>query len=315
MAADFAHEPVLAAEVVEALASVPDGTFVDCTLGPGGHAARLLDAHPGLTLLGLDRDGDAVAAATDTLARFGARARVVHARSDSLTDVLAEAGGPPVTAVLADLGVSSHQIDSATRGFSYRDDKDGPLDMRMDPTVGPTAAELLDRMDVDELTHLLRDLGDEPHARRIAIAITEARPLTTTAQLGTVVRAAVPAARRRRGDPAKRTFQALRIAVNDELGILERTLATVIDLLAPQGRFAVLSYHSGEDRLVKSAFRRAADGECTCPPGLPCACGAAPIARLPRRKATSARPAEVAANARATSARLRVLEMHDGPRR
>jgi 16S rRNA (cytosine1402-N4)-methyltransferase len=301
------HVPVLATAVVDALGHVAAGTYVDLTLGLGGHAALLLDAHPGLTLLGIDRDRDALTVASERLARFGDRVQLHHARSDELGTVLAAAGVGSVVAALADLGVSSPQVDRPERGFSYRPDRNGPLDMRMDQGRGRTAADLLAHMDEDDLARALRDLGDEPHARRIARAVLDAEPRTTAA-LAEAVRSAVPAASRRRGDPAKRAFQVLRILVNDEIGTLDRTLDATMAALAPGGRFGVIAFHSVEDRMVKERFRAAADGGCTCPPGLPCVCGATPTARLVRRKPWVATAEELAANPRASSARFRVIE-------
>ncbi|HYI61836.1 MAG TPA: 16S rRNA (cytosine(1402)-N(4))-methyltransferase RsmH [Acidimicrobiales bacterium] len=305
--AGWDHVPVLAEAVVSVLGAAPAGTYVDCTLGLGGHAALLLEAHPGLRLLGLDQDAEALEQAAAALARFGDRVALRHARSDALPEVLSELGIDDVTAVLADLGVSSPQVDRAERGFSYRSDRDGPLDMRMDRSRGRTAADLLADLDEDALVRALRQLGDEPHARRIARAVVDAEP-RTTAQLAAVVRDAVPAARRRSGDPAKRVFQTLRILVNDELGTLDRTLDVAMAALVPGGRLAVISFHSLEDRMVKTRFRAAAEDGCTCPPGLPCACGFEPTVRLLRRKPWVADPAEVAANPRSTSARLRAVE-------
>ena len=305
----FAHVPVLLDRTVELLRVVPAGTFVDLTLGGAGHAAAVLDAHPGLALLGIDRDPAALAAAATNLARFGDRVTLVHARSDELAAVLARLGITDVTAILADLGVSSHQLDAAERGFSYREELDGPLDMRMDPTTGQPAAELVNGSTAAELAAILRDLGDERFAGRIAQALVAARPVTTTAELAEIVRASIPApARRRGGNPAKRTFQALRIAVNDELGILARTLDQVVDALVPDGRAVVIAYQSGEDRLVKARFRLADDGGCTCPPGLPCACGATPEARLLKRGGWVPTADEQQANRRAESARLRAIQ-------
>lgn len=301
------HVPVLADEVLSVLSPVGDGTLVDLTLGLGGHAELLLDAHPGLTLLGIDRDPQALAVAGPRLARFGSRVELRHARSDGLADVLAATGTEAVTAILADLGVSSPQVDRAERGFSYRPDRDGPLDMRMDQGRGATAADLLADVEEDTLVRALRDLADEPHARRVARAIIEAEP-HTTGELAQAVRGSLPAARRRRGDPAKRVFQAIRILVNDEIGTLDRTLDAALDALAPGGRLAVIAFHSVEDRMVKIRFRAAADGGCTCPSGLPCVCGAQPTARLLRRKPWVAGDAERATNPRAASARLRAVE-------
>lgn len=311
----FDHTPVLLARVVDLLREVPGGTFVDLTVGGGGHAEAVLDAHPGLQFLGLDRDPDAVDAATRRLARFGARVRVRHARSDTLSEVLGAEQITGLSAVLADLGVSSHQLDQSERGFSYRTDRDGPLDMRMDPTAEPSAAEIVNGADVAELARILRDFGEERYARRIADAVVAARPVTTTGQLAELVKQAIPApARRRGGHPAKRSFQAIRIAVNDELAVLARTLDQVVDALVEGGRAVVIAYQSGEDRLVKARFRSAADGGCTCPPNLPCVCGAQPVARLLKRGAWRPDAAEIATNPRAESARLRAIERSAVPR-
>lgn len=305
----FVHEPVMVDEVVDMLAPVPPGLVVDGTVGGGGHAAALLDAHPHLRVLGLDRDPDAVAAATARLAPYGPRALVRQARFDALEAEALEAGSGPgeVSGVLLDLGVSSPQLDRAERGFSYR--ADAPLDMRMDPTTRRNAADLVNELSVDELARLFADNGERRFATRIARAVAAARPLATTRQLAETVRDAIPAAARRHGGhPARRVFQALRIAVNDELDVLEDTLPQAIGVLAPHGRAVVIAYHSGEDRLVKAAFNDAATGGCSCPPGLPCACGAVPVGRLVFRGARRPRPAEVERNHRAESARLRVLE-------
>ncbi len=306
MAQAFAHEPVLAAEVVALFAPVPPGTVVDATVGGGGHAAALLSARPDLRVLGLDRDPDAVAASRRRLASFGDRAVVRHARFSDLGEVVAGAAAAPVSGVLFDLGVSSPQLDRVDRGFSYR--ADAPLDMRMDPTGGAGADELVNSASVDELTALFAANGEGRLARRIARAVVAARPLRTTGQLADVVAAAVPAPARRRGHPARRVFQALRIAVNDELGELAAALPVALDLLAQGGRLVVIAYHSGEDRLVKGAFAQAVTGGCTCPPGLPCVCGANPVHQLVFRGSRKATPEEVARNRRSESARLRAVE-------
>lgn len=301
----YEHRAVMVAEVVDLFQPVPAGVVVDATVGGGGHAAALLEAHPHLRLLGLDRDPDAVAAARARLAPWGGRAEVVRARFDAMLDLLPSA---PV-GVLFDLGVSSPQLDRPERGFSYR--SEGPLDMRMDPTGGPTAAELVNALPEDELVGLLVANGEGRWARAIARAVVRARPLRTTTGLAEVVAGAVPAPARRRGHPASRVFQALRIQVNDELGVLGRTLASAVDALVPGGRVVVASYHSGEDRLVKAVLAEAATGGCQCPPGLPCVCGARPWARLLNRGARLASPEEVAANPRASAARLRAAERLD----
>jgi 16S rRNA (cytosine1402-N4)-methyltransferase len=308
--AEFHHVPVLRDEVVELFAAVPAGLVVDGTLGGAGHAAALLDAHAQLRLLGLDRDPTAVRVAGERLARFGDRARVVHARFDAMAELappIAAALGVPVVGVLLDLGVSSPQFDRAERGFSYR--HAAPLDMRMDPDQALSADDVVNRYDEVALAEVLFRYADERFARRIARAVVAARPVTSTVELAELVRDAIPApARRRGGHPAKRTFQAIRIEVNGELRLLEATLGQAIDLLAPGGRAVVISYHSGEDRLVKAAFRTATTGGCTCPPGLPCACGAVPLVRSVGRRGSRPTAEEIERNPRAESARLRVVE-------
>jgi 16S rRNA (cytosine1402-N4)-methyltransferase len=303
----FGHRPVMVDEVVALLAPVPPGTVVDATVGGGGHAKALLDAADHLAVLGLDRDPDAVVAAAEALSPYGGRAKVRRVRFDRLREVAEEEGLQLLSGVLFDLGVSSPQLDRPERGFSHRGD--GPLDMRMDPDEPRSAADVVNSLSEADLARLLRTYGDERHATRIARAIVRARPILTTGQLATVVRDAIPApARRRGGHPARRTFQAVRIEVNDELAVLPGALDAAVDLLAPGGRCVVLAYHSGEDRIVKDRFRLAATGGCTCPPGLPCACGAEPRVRLLKRGAWKPSEEEVAANPRAASARLRAVE-------
>jgi 16S rRNA (cytosine1402-N4)-methyltransferase len=302
----FAHTPVMVAEVVELMAAVPEGVVLDATVGGGGHAAAILDARPDLSVIGLDQDPDAVAAARATLSRFAGRAEVVRARFDSLSDVLDQRGVSSLSGALFDLGVSSPQLDRPERGFSYR--IEGPLDMRMDPLLPRTAADLVNAATEEELTRLLTANGEGRLARRISRAIIAARPLSTTTALAEAVAGAVPMAARRRGHPARRVFQALRIAVNQELDVLPAALDAAVDRLALGGRCVVLAYHSGEDRLVKQRFVSAATGGCTCPPGLPCVCGAVPSVRLLNRGARRPSAAEVAANRRAESARLRAIE-------
>ena len=311
----FEHIPVLRDEVVSLFASVPAGTVVDTTVGGGGHAEALLSAYERLRLLGLDRDQVAIAAAGMRLGRFGNRVALVQAAFSSLGSVLSDAGirveggTGGLSGVLFDLGVSSPQVDVAVRGFSYR--ADGPLDMRMDQTggagAGTTAGELVNTLREEELAALFRVNGEGRLSGRIARAVVGARPLTSTRQLAEVVASAVPAAARRRGHPASRVFQALRIQVNDELGELQAALPVALSSLAVGGVCAVISYHSGEDRLVKAAFADAASGGCVCPPGMPCVCGAVPRHRLVFRGARKASATEVAHNRRAESARLRAI--------
>jgi 16S rRNA (cytosine1402-N4)-methyltransferase len=303
----FAHQPVLLDLVVELFAPVPPGIVVDATVGGGGHAAALLDAHPHLSVLGLDRDPTAVAAARERLARFGDRAVVVRARFDALATTLHDLGHESASGALFDLGVSSPQLDRSERGFSYRDD--GPLDMRMDPDQPTSAATLIDTAEADELARILRDYGDERFALRVARAIVAARPISGTAQLAEVVRNAIPAATRRTGGhPARRTFQALRIAVNDELAVLPQSVDDAIDVLTPGGRCVALAYHSGEDRIVKARFRHAETGGWTGPAHLPPPPHIHPTVTLLRRGAWKASPAEVAANPRSEAVRARAVE-------
>lgn len=302
--APFDHRPVMLAEVVEVLRPVPDGLLVDATVGGGGHSAALLDAHPGLHLLGIDRDPAALRAAEERLAPFGDRVRLVHARFDALAELV---GDDRASAVLFDLGVSSPQFDVAERGFSYR--QPGPLDMRMDTTQLLTAADVVNGYPAQRLTVMFRDSGEPRYARRIADAIVAGRPFSDTVALAEAVRAAIPApARRRGGHPARRVFQAIRIEVNGELDALPAALAAALRAVVPGGRVVVLTYHSGEDRIVKAAFAHAATGGCTCPPGLPCVCGAVATHRLVVRGSRTASAAEIGANRRAESARLRAVE-------
>jgi len=304
----FDHRPVMLDEIVAAFDTVPSGWIVDATLGGAGHAVAVLEAHPHLSVLGIDQDADALAVARERLAPFGGRARAVHARFDSLASIIDdELGGQPIVGALFDLGVSSPQFDRPERGFSYR--FDAPLDMRMDRTRSLTAATVVNDYAEADLARVLREFGDERYATRIARAIVAARPVVTTAELATITRDAIPApARRTGGHPAKRTFQALRIEVNNELGALPVALDAALESLTTGGRLVVLSYHSGEDRIVKQVMHDAESGGCVCPPNLPCVCGASPKVRLVRRGGTTPGNAEREANPRAESARLRIAE-------
>lgn len=308
----FSHRPVMVDEVVSVFEPVPPGTLIDATVGGGGHSEAILQRLDHLSVVGLDQDADAVAAAAERLAPFGVRARVVHARFDGLARVVAELGLAPLSGVLFDLGVSSPQLDRADRGFSHR--ADAPLDMRMDRTRTTTAADIVNTADERTLADLLRRYGDEQHAGRIARAIVRRRPVHTTGQLVDIVKEAIPApARRKGGHPATRTFQALRIAVNEELDVLPTALDAAIDATGAGGRVAALSYHSGEDRIVKERFRHAETGGCTCPPRLPCVCGASARARLLWRGSHTPSEGELAENPRAGSARFRAAEMTGTP--
>jgi len=306
-ATGFAHVSVMLDEIVEVLSEVPDGIVVDATLGGAGHAAALMSAHGGISILGLDRDEMALSAAGARLAEHGERVALRHTRFDGLADAVQSLGADRVSGALFDLGVSSPQLDLADRGFSFRND--GPLDMRMDRSQGRTAADLINTSDERALAGILQRNGDEHHARRIARAIVAARPIATTRELADVVREAVPAAARRQpGHPARKTFQAIRIEINDELAMLEDALTQALDLLAPQGRCAVLSYHSGEDRIVKHVFRDAA-GEAPRPrPDLPPPPGHEASVSLLWRGARRPSGAEVERNPRAEAARFRAVE-------
>jgi len=306
------HIPVMADRVLALMApalSVPDAVMVDATLGLGGHSAALLAAHPGLTLVGLDRDPRAIELSRARLAAYRGRVHLVHAVYDEMPEVLAELGIPEVHGVLFDLGVSSMQLDERERGFAYA--ADAPLDMRMDPTSDRTAAEVLNTYSAAELTRILREYGEERFAARIAHAVAAEReraPFDTSARLVRLVYDAVPApARRTGGHPAKRTFQALRIEVNGELDALRAALPSAVDALAVAGRIVVLSYHSLEDRMVKRVL---ADGaHSTAPPDLPVELPEhAPRLRLLTRGAEQASEWEIADNPRAASVRLRAAE-------
>ena len=302
----FVHRPVMVAEVVEHLAAVPSGTLLDATVGGGGHARALLNARPDLSLIGLDRDPAAVEAAAEALTGRGAT--ILQARFAELDEALESLGVPSVVGVLFDLGVSSPQLDNPERGFSYR--QAGPLDMRMDPAQQRSADAVVNGWTVDEVTDILRTYGDERYAHRVAIAIAAARPITSTTALADVVRDAIPApARRRGGHPAKRTFQAIRIAVNDELSQIEPALEAATDRMAPGGRGVVISYHSGEDRIVKRVLRRRAGlSDEARFRGLPRLADHTPSAiDLVPRGSRRPSPTEVADNPRASSARFRAF--------
>lgn len=312
MAHSFEHIPVLRDEVVSLFAPVPPGVVVDATVGGGGHAASLLEAYPQLRVLGLDRDPAALEAAGRRLSSFGDRVTLIRSPFSEFERVVEDEGVTPLSGALFDLGVSSPQLDWADRGFSYR--ADGPLDMRMDPESGATAADLVNGLSEDALARLFFENGEGRLSRRIARAVVGARPLTSTGQLAEVVAAAVPAAARRKGHPARRVFQALRIEVNDEQNELRSALPAALADLAVGGVLIVISYHSGEDRLVKQTFADAASGGCVCPPALPCVCGAVARHALVFRGSRKASADEVAANPRAEAARLRAIVRTDAER-
>ena len=302
------HVPVLLREVLEALRPSRGGLFVDATLGLGGHAEAILDASPDVRLVGIDRDPEALALARERLARFGARFVSVEGRHEELAVHLDRLGHAEVDGVLADLGVSSLQLDRPERGFSFM--KDGPLDMRMGRT-GPTAADLVAELPAEELARVFREYGEEPRAKAVARAVVAARgsaPIRTTGELRSLVAKAVGGRREEGRDPATRVFQALRIATNRELVELERFLDDAIARLSLGGRLAVLSYHSLEDRIVKDVFRDRSAG-CSCPPSFPvCVCSRRRVLALVTRKAVRPSDEEVLGNRRARSARMRVAE-------
>jgi 16S rRNA (cytosine1402-N4)-methyltransferase len=316
----YSHVPVMAGRVtallVPALTAAPSGrppVLVDATFGRAGHARALLAACPGLLLIGIDADEAAIEHGRALAAEYPGQVTLAHAFYDQIATVVADAGHRRIQGVLFDLGVSSPQLDDTSRGFSYS--QDAPLDMRMDQSAGKTAARVVNEYPVSELARVLSEYGEERFARRIAEAVARERarePVTTTLRLSAIVKDAIPAAARRTGgNPAKRTFQALRIEVNDELARLRQALPAALDLLSPGGRFAALAYHSLEDRLVKRELvARSAD---TTPPGLPVRAtdvlaGGGPEFRLLTRGAERPDSEEVAANPRAASARLRAAE-------
>jgi 16S rRNA (cytosine1402-N4)-methyltransferase len=305
---DYHHLPVMPEEVIRFLEPKSGGIYIDGTVGGAGHASLILEASsPDGTLIGFDRDKEALKAAAERLLPFGDRARLEHG---NFAEALAEFDIEQIDGILLDLGVSSHQLDRAERGFSFQ--KDAPLDMRMDRSSGPTAAELLNTLSERELTRIIRDYGEERWAKRITafiVRVREESPVETTMQLVDIIKGAVPrGAWEERLHPATRTFQALRIAVNDELTTLEKGLDLGIRMLSRGGRVVVISFHSLEDRIVKNCFRRFAHG-CTCPRDFPyCVCGNEPLLRILTGKPVMAGKTEVEANPRARSARLRSAE-------
>jgi 16S rRNA (cytosine1402-N4)-methyltransferase len=305
------HLPVLVNQVVAALAPAPGGWFVDATLGLGGHASALLGAQPEARVLGLDVDPEALERAGDRLAVFGRRAVLINGSYHLIAAIVHDQGLTSVDGVLFDLGVSSLQLDTPSRGFSFR--HDGPLDMRFG-REGPTAAELLSDIEEEALVRVLREFGEEPRAKRVARAIVRARlkqPIRTTGELYRIVRSALGPGRGRI-DPATRTFQALRIATNRELEALPSAIDQAARLLKPGGRLAVIAFHSLEDRLVKRALRRLS-GRCVCPPGtFACQCQPEHLLEILTPKPVTPGADELAHNPRARSAKLRVAARRSG---
>jgi 16S rRNA (cytosine1402-N4)-methyltransferase len=301
------HRPVLLGEALNFLASERGGLFIDCTVGLGGHSEAILKSSSDTRVLGMDLDEEALAYSRQRLASFGERFRAVHANFRAVATVLQEANERQPNGILVDLGVSSLQFDSPERGFSFR--FDAPLDMRMDPTSGPTASDLLKQLPEAEIARIIFEYGEERHSRRIARRIVERReqgkPITTTVELAELVRGAVGGHKRDQIHPATRTFQALRIAVNNELEGLGEFVETAVDLLIPDGRFVGISFHSLEDRILKRELRRLS-GHCQCPPRLPvCSCGACEAVEVLTRRPVVPGTREVEENPRARSAKLR----------
>ncbi len=296
------HLPVMISEVLTWFMPASAGWIVDGTFGGGGHTRALLEAYRDVRIVGIDRDPDAL-----DQAPCDDRLTLVEANYRDLASIVGTLGIPQrVSGVLLDLGVSSHQLDDAGRGFSYH--RNGPIDMRMGRDAATTAGDIVNAASFDELARILSRFGEERFSRRIAEAITRERPFTDTESLASCIAGAVPAAARRSGHPARKTFQALRIAVNDELEGITEVMADVFDCLEIGGRVVVMAYHSLEDRIVKRAINNRAQG-CTCPPELPiCVCGAAPDVRALTRKAVRPSQEEIARNPRARSAVLRVAE-------
>ncbi|MEE8815060.1 MAG: 16S rRNA (cytosine(1402)-N(4))-methyltransferase RsmH [Lachnospiraceae bacterium] len=313
---EFAHIPVLFEETIENLNIRPDGIYVDGTLGGAGHsheiAKRLTN---GGRLIGIDQDLDAIAAATKHLEEYKDRVTIVHDNYEHIPEILRDLGIDRVNGILLDLGVSSYQLDNPERGFSYNTDE--PLDMRMDRESAVSARTIVNTYDEAELTRILRDYGEERFAARIAANIVKERekaPLETTGQLVKIIRASIPMKMQEKyGNPCKRTFQAIRIACNRELDVLQDSISSLIDLLLPGGRIAIITFHSLEDRIVKNAFKTA-ENPCICPPEFPvCVCGRKPKGHVVTKKPIVPSEEELKRNKRAASSKLRVFEKGPDP--
>lgn len=307
----FEHKSVLLEETVDSLAIRPDGIYVDGTLGGGGHASlvcsRLSDKG---RLIGIDQDADAIKAASERLAPFGDKVTIVRSNYENIASVLSELGIEKVDGIYLDLGVSSYQLDTAERGFTYRED--APLDMRMDQRNTQTAADIVNTYSEMDLFRIIRDYGEDRFAKNIAkhiVRVREEKPFETTGELIEVIKAAIPAkVRATGGHPAKRTFQALRIELNHELDVLNRSIDTMIDLLNPGGRLSIITFHSLEDRIVKTRFKNN-ENPCICPPGFPvCMCGKKSKGHVVTRKPIVPSDQEIEENKRSKSSKLRVFE-------
>ena len=308
---DFKHVSVLLQETVDALAIRPDGIYVDGTLGGGGHAQAVLERlTEGGRLIGIDQDEAAIKAAGERLSRFGDQVTIVRSNYREMPQVLQSLGIAEVDGIVLDLGVSSYQLDTADRGFTYREN--APLDMRMDQRQTKTARDIVNGYSETELFRVIRDFGEDRFAKNIAKHIVMARqekPIETTDELSEIIRASIPArVRATGGHPSKRTFQALRIELNQELAVLQDSLDSMIDLLSDHGRLAIITFHSLEDRIVKSGFNKN-EKPCTCPPSFPvCVCGKISKGRVITRKPVLPSEEELLVNSRSKSAKLRVFE-------
>lgn len=308
---DFEHISVLLSETIDSLNIKPEGTYVDGTLGGAGHSSEICRHLNGNgRLIGFDQDEDAIAAASARLEEFNDRVMVIRSNFCNMAEELTKRGIHKADGILLDLGVSSHQLDEAERGFSYR--FDAPLDMRMDRSGGRTAADVINTYDEERLFHVIKEYGEERFAGRIARSICrqrENKPIETTGELAEIIKDSIPAkARMNGGHPAKRTFQAIRIEVNAELDVLENSIDSMIDILADRGRLCIITFHSLEDRIVKNAFRRN-ENPCTCPPDFPiCVCGKKSKGAVITRKPIIPTEEEIRMNLRSHSAKLRVFE-------
>lgn len=308
---EFGHYPVMLHETIEGLNVKENGIYVDGTIGGGGHAEEVLKRlGANGRYIGIDQDKDALAAAGKRLERFSDRLTLVRSNYENLKNILKELNITEVDGILVDLGVSSYQLDTAERGFSYKND--GPLDMRMDDRMEKTASDIVNGYSEEELFRVIRDYGEERFAGRIAkkiVSVRETTPITTSTQLAETIKDAIPAKfREGKGHPAKQTFQAIRIELNRELIVLENTLSDMIDALKPGGRLCIITFHSLEDRIVKNAFKKA-ENPCTCPPSFPvCVCGAVSQGKVITRKPIVPGEKELEENKRSASAKLRVFE-------
>lgn len=310
--AEFKHRSVMLDETIEGLRILPEGIYADGTLGGAGHSFEIAKRLTSGRLIGFDQDGDAIAAATERLKPFRDRVTIIRNNYENMTAELDGLGINKVNGILLDLGVSSYQLDTAERGFSYM--ADAPLDMRMDDRTEETAADIVNNYSEQELFRIIRDYGEDRFAKNIAKHIVMKRaekPIETTLELSEIVKGAIPAkVRATGGHPAKRTFQAIRIELNRELTVLSDSLTGMIDRLAPGGRFCIITFHSLEDRIVKTAFKKA-ENPCTCPPSLPmCVCGKKPLGKVITTKPIVPGEEEMKENPRAKSAKLRIFEKY-----